>query len=103
MINYREILRLDSLGYSQRSIASGAKASRNTVSEVLKKAEQLNISWPLDDDVTNEMLDELFYGKRDSHPTPYAVINYRVHSPRTVQERRDPHPALAGIFRACLC
>ena len=61
MINYREILRLDSLGYSQRSIASGAQASRNTVSEVLKKAEQLNISWPLDDDATNEMLDELFY------------------------------------------
>lgn len=76
MINYREILRLDSLGYSQRSIASGAQASRNTVSEVLKKAEQLNISWPLDDDATNEMLDELFYGKRDSHPTPYAVIDY---------------------------
>ena len=81
MINYREILRLDSLGYSQRSIASGAQASRNTVSEVLKKAEQLNISWPHDDDATNEMLDELFYGKRDSHPTPYAVIDYEyIHS-----------------------
>ena len=53
MTNYREILRLKSLGYSQRSIASGAKASRNTVSEVLKKAEQLNITWPLDADVTN--------------------------------------------------
>ena len=76
MINYREILRLDSLGYSQRSIASGAKASRNTVSEALKKAEQLNISWPLDDDITNEVLDELFYGKRESSSTPYAVINY---------------------------
>ncbi len=41
MTNYREILRLKSLGYSGRSIASAAKASRNTVSEVLKKAEQL--------------------------------------------------------------
>ena len=38
MTNYREILRLQSLGYSQCSIASGAKASRNTVSEVLKKS-----------------------------------------------------------------
>ena len=76
MTNYREILRLKSLGYSQRSIASGAKASRNTVSEVLKKAEQLNITWPLDDDVTNEMLDELFCGKRNSSPAPYAVIDF---------------------------
>jgi len=76
MTNYREILRLKSLGYSQRSIASGAKASRNTVSEVLKKAEQLNITWPLEDDVTNEMLDELFWGKRNSSPAPYAVIDF---------------------------
>ena len=44
MTNYREILRLYSLGYSQRSIASGAKVSRNNVSEVLKKADQLNIT-----------------------------------------------------------
>lgn len=43
MTNYREILRLKSLGYTQRSIASGAKVSRNTVSEVLKKAEQLKM------------------------------------------------------------
>ena len=76
MINYREILRLDSLGYSQRSIASGAKASRSTVSEVLKKAEQLNITCPLDDDVTNEMMDELFYGKRSNSTSQYAVIDY---------------------------
>ena len=76
MTNYREILRLKSLGYTQRSIASGAKVSRNTVSEVLKKVEQLNITWPLEDDVTNEMLDELFYGKRSSNPSPYAVIDF---------------------------
>ena len=76
MTNYREVLRLKSLGYSQRSIASSAKASRNTVSDVLKKAEQLNIAWPLEDDVTNETLDELFNGKRNSGSVPYAVINY---------------------------
>ena len=76
MTNYREKLRLKSLGYSQRSIASGAEASRNTVSEVLKKAEQLNIIWPLEDDATNEMLDELFWGKRNSSPAPYAVIDF---------------------------
>ena len=76
MTNYREILRLHSLGHSQRSIAASAKVSRNTVSEVLKKAEQLHIHLPLDDDVTNEMLDELLHESRNSSPAPYAVINY---------------------------
>lgn len=50
MINYREILRLHSLGHSQRSIAASAKASCNTVSDVLKKAEAIleknNIDYP---------------------------------------------------------
>ena len=76
MKNYREILRLKSLGYSNRNIASSLNTSRNTVSEVLEKAEKLRIAWPLDESVTNEVLDELFYGKHDSSPTPYAVINY---------------------------
>ena len=75
MKNYREILRLQALGYSQRNIAAGAKVSRNTVSDVLVRAEELHITWPLDD-VTNEMLDELFYGKHEGNAFPYAVINY---------------------------
>lgn len=47
MINYREILRLHSLGYSQRRIEASVRSSRHTVSSVLKKAEQQNIHWPL--------------------------------------------------------
>ena len=76
MTNYREILRLKSLGYSQRSIASGAKASRNTVCEVLKNAEQMNLAWPLDDDVTNADLEKLFYPKRKAAGSSYAELNY---------------------------
>ena len=76
MTNYREILRLHSLGYSQRCIASSAKVSRNKVSEVLKKAEELHISLPLDDNVTNEVLDELFNDEKNSNSVKYSVINY---------------------------
>ena len=43
MINYREILRLHSLGYSQRRIGAIVRSSRNTVSSVLKIAEQQRI------------------------------------------------------------
>ena len=40
MTKYREILRLKSLGFSERSIAQSAGVSRNTVSKVLKRADE---------------------------------------------------------------
>lgn len=76
MTNYRKILELHSQGYSQRSIESSVRSSHQTVRAVLDRAAELNITWPLDDDVTNEMLDELFCGKRNSSPAPYAVIDF---------------------------
>ena len=39
----------------------------------------LSVPCPLDDDVTNEALDELLYGRRESSPTPYAVILEKNH------------------------
>lgn len=52
MVNYREILRLKSLRYSNSDIASSVHSSRNTVQEVLNIARAMQISWPLDNDVT---------------------------------------------------
>ena len=48
MANYREILRLHSLGTSQRSIAWEVRSSRDTVAEVIKAALAAGITWPLD-------------------------------------------------------
>ena len=76
MTNYRKILEMHFQGFSQRSIEANVHSSHQTVKTVLDRAKELNISWPLDDDITNEVLDELFYGKRESSSTPYAVINY---------------------------
>ena len=56
MVNYREILRLKSLKYSQREIALSVHSSRNTVKEVVDLATALKIEWPLDPDVTNQEL-----------------------------------------------
>ncbi len=47
MTNYREILRLNSQGISQRSIASSCECSRNTVSNTLLRAQAAEIQWPL--------------------------------------------------------
>ena len=41
MTKYREILRLSSLGFSNRNIALSVPCSRNTVSNVLKRAKEL--------------------------------------------------------------
>lgn len=76
MINYREILRLNALGYSQRSIATGAKASRNTVKDVLEKESEKNITWSLDEDITNADLEDILSDKQTTTTIPYAVINY---------------------------
>lgn len=64
MTKYREILRLSSLGFSNRNIALSGPCSRNTVAKVLKRAQELDISWPLEDNQTDEVLEGLFYPKQ---------------------------------------
>ena len=66
MTKYREILRLKSLGFSERNIALSCGVSRNTVSKVLKKASEVNISWPLDFDMTDAVLEEKLFPKDKS-------------------------------------
>ena len=63
MTKYREILRLSSLGFSNRNIALSVPCSRNTVSKVLKRAKELNLCWPLSDDQTDAVLEQLLYPK----------------------------------------
>lgn len=63
MTDYREILRLKSLGFSERNIALSCPCSRNTVSKALKRAEELNISWPIPNEQTNEVLEGILYPK----------------------------------------
>lgn len=76
MTNYRRILELYSQGYSQRNIEASVHSSHQTVKAVLDRAHELHIVWPLDDDVTNEMLDEMLYGERKNGLKAYAAINY---------------------------
>lgn len=59
MTKYREILRLKSLGFSERNIALSIPCSRNTVSKVLKCAEEKGVSWPLSDETTDADLEKM--------------------------------------------
>ena len=61
MTRYREILRLSNLGLSQQNIADSCGVSKKTVNRVLKKAKELNISWPIDANDTDEVLAEKLF------------------------------------------
>ena len=76
MVNYREILRLKSLGYSNTDIAASVHNARNTVSQVLNIADALQIKWPLDDDVTNEDLQTLLYPNRKKQDEDRLIPDY---------------------------
>ena len=66
MTKYREILRLKSLGFSERNIAHSCGVSRNTVARVVKQAAEMNLSWPLDHDMTDSALEEILFPKTKS-------------------------------------
>lgn len=61
MTKYREILRLSSLGLSQQNIADSCNVSKKTVNRVLRRAKELDISWPLDEGDTDAVLAEKFF------------------------------------------
>ena len=63
MTKYREILRLKSLGFSERNIAHSCGVSRNTVAKVVKRAAEIKLSWPLEHDMTDSALEEMLFPK----------------------------------------
>ena len=67
MTRYREILRLHSLNLSQQTIADSCSVSKKTVNSVLRKAKEKNISWPLDDNQTDEVLAGTLFPEKGKH------------------------------------
>ena len=61
MTPYREILRLNNQGISQRGIAASCGCARNTVATTLSKAEELHLSWPLPEKMTDQGIGKLLF------------------------------------------
>ena len=76
MINYLEILRLNHLGYSQRTIETTAHCSRHTVREVLAEMDKHDIQWPLDDDITNADLERMIFPDKYKSACLYVEPDY---------------------------
>ena len=59
--NYREILRLKSLGLNKTDIASAAQCARNTVSATLERAKACCLEWPLPEGMSDKELAEKLF------------------------------------------
>lgn len=66
MTKYREIIRLASLSLSQTNIALSCGVSKKTVNKVLKAAREKGISWPLDPNQTDAVIEQLVFPKKNS-------------------------------------
>lgn len=76
MIDYREILRLDSLGYSRRHISIMVNSSHHTVDGTLQAAHDTGIVWPLEADVTNEELQGILFPWKCVNDSVYAMPDF---------------------------
>ena len=73
MVDYREILRLNSLGYPNRRIVDALHNSHHTVEDTLAAAKAAGVSWPLEDNVTNEELKAILFPKKSVSTSTYAA------------------------------
>ena len=75
MTPYREILRLNHQGISQRGIAASCGCSRNTVAKTLSKAEEVHLSWPLPEKMSDQDIGKLFF-PASAHTSLYKMPDY---------------------------
>lgn len=69
MLDYRNILRVASDPHkSMRTMELELRSSHHTIRKVLDAAEKAGISWPLPENVTNEMLIELLFPEEYQKP-----------------------------------
>ena len=76
MTKYREIIRLTGLGFSQRNIMASCGVAQKTVVKVQKRARELNLSWPLDESMTDAELQRLMFSKESSVSQNKRMPNY---------------------------
>ena len=75
MTNYREILRLHSLGLNKTEISSSCQCARNTV------AANCGLQWPLPEEMSDKQLSERLFPSSTSKPvyrcrtTPMSTRN----------------------------
>lgn len=75
MVNYKEILRLNSLGLKKTQIADSCNCSRTTVIDVLKRIEECDLNWEKANSLSNEQLADKIMPANKSGVT-YHIPDY---------------------------
>ncbi|MGD6879789.1 hypothetical protein [Bacillus infantis] len=75
MINYRKILVMGLDGISQRTISSSTGHSRNTVAEVLQRANQKGIK-NLEEAMNNEWLETYLFPEKQAVEKGYCPVDF---------------------------
>lgn len=75
MANYREILKLHSLGLNKTEIASSSQCARNTVAATLQRATNCGLQWPLPEEMSDRQLSERLFPTSPSKPV-YKMPDY---------------------------
>lgn len=75
MTNYKEILRLTSLGINNSQIASSCGCSRTTVISVLQRAKECGINWQLATDMSDKELSHRLFPAENIKPA-YKMPDY---------------------------
>lgn len=76
MVDYPEILRLKNLGYSQRDIITSVHCSCHTIKAIVDAAAEINLDWPLDEDITNQDLRTLLFLNKYKSESIYVESDY---------------------------
>lgn len=76
MTKYREIIRLTSLGFTQRNIMASCGVAQKTVVKVQRRARELKLEWPLDDSMTDIALGKFLFPKSDTSATEKRMPDY---------------------------
>ena len=64
MRKLKEVLRLHSLGLSQRQIARSCWISQSTVHEYVSAAQVAGVGWPLPDDWDEQQIEQSLFPRR---------------------------------------
>ena len=75
MTNYREILRLHSLGLNKTEIAASCQCARNTVATTLQRAASCGLQWPLPEEMSDKQISERLFPSSTSKPV-YKMPDY---------------------------
>ena len=76
MTKYKEIIRLTGLGFSQHKIMASCGVAQKTVVKVQKRARELNLTWPLDESMTDTELQKIMFSKESSVSPNKRMADY---------------------------